>query len=365
MTQRRLWPIAQRRAKEIVVEGKAYTTFVSNDYLGLSQDPLLVQSASAVLSESGMGVSGSRLLGGDTALAHDLERGLASHIGTESALVWASGYQTNLGILASLLGSQDVVFMDREIHASWVDGVRLSGARFFRFRHNDSTHLKALMTQHRATYRKAFVLVESVYSMEGDRCPLAVVQTIAREYDALCIVDEAHAFGVLGCEGFGLASDLSDRKHMLIVGTFGKACGSYGAFVACTSELREHFIQTARSFIYSTGLPMPVLAWNYAAVLHMSAYADKREQLWKNVALFRETVKDMQPMGDSMIVPIAISEPTADQQVADLRESGFWVSAVRYPTIPKGEARLRFSLCADHSQDILYALAEALGHAGL
>ena len=378
--QRALFPTKSRHGKSVVMANVPYVTFTSNDYLGLAQDLGLAEAATQTLVTSGMGSGGSRLLGGDTDLAHGLEAHLSEALGAESALVWASGYQTNLGILSVLADKQDIVFADRFIHASWVDGVRLAGTRIQRFRHNDMTHLEALLKRYRGSCRRAIILVESLYSMDGDCAPLAALCRLKDAYDTLLVIDEAHAFGVLGPNGFGCwASYRQDacgieravpfQRHpkppvcgnaetgVFIVGTFGKACGAYGAFVACDTHWRQAFIQSARSFIYSTGLPLPVLAWNLAVVSQFSRYRALREKLWSNVAFFRDKIKALSPLGTSMIVPILLKEGTADAVVLALRDLGFWVACVRYPTVPKGQSRLRLSLCADHSKADLSALA--------
>lgn len=369
---RRLFPVDSREGKSVVMAGVPYVTFTSNDYLGLAQDPDLAAITAQTLNREGMGSGGSRLLGGDTAMAHALEVQLSTALGTESALVWASGYQTNVGIMSVLADNQDMVFADRYIHASWVDGVRLAGTRIQRFRHNDMAHLEALLQRYRGRCRRAIVLVESVYSMDGDLAPLAEILRIKKQYDTLLIVDEAHAFGVFGPHGFGCwesyrqdargieGAEPFQRQGIFIVGTFGKACGSYGAFVACDADWRQAFIQSARSFIYSTGLPLPVLAWNLAVVSQLSGYRTLREKLWSNVSFFRDKINALSPLGTSMIVPILLKEERVDTVVSSLRDLGFWVACVRYPTVPKGQSRLRLSLSADHSEADLLALARHL-----
>lgn len=355
-------PVLSRTRKQVVISGTSYVTLTSNDYLGLAQDPGLVRVATGVLQGQGMGSGGSRLLGGDTGLAHDLEHVLARGIGLSAALVWASGYQSNLGIVSTLAGAEDMVFVDRLIHASWIDGIRLSGVRFQRFRHNDAAHLETLLQRYRGKYRRAIVIVESLYSMDGDLCPLLDMLQVQQANDALLIIDEAHAFGVYGTHGFGCWSGLGKpvTDAVFVVGTFGKAAGSYGAFVACDAAWRETFIQSARSFIYSTALPLPVLAWNHAFVTRLPRYQGLRETLQQNVTFFRESLQDLPLMGAHMVVPVSLSEAQADAVVSTVREAGFWVSCVRYPTVPKGEARLRLSLCADHEPADLQRLAEVL-----
>jgi 7-keto-8-aminopelargonate synthetase-like enzyme len=426
MRQRKLFPIETRDKTTVTIGGRTYTSFVSNDYLNLSQNEALAAELLSSVQMHGMGAGGSRLLGGDTALAHQLEAQLAAGLGMEAALIWASGYQTNLGIMSVLADKDTLVFADRFIHASWIDGVRLAGTRIQRFRHNDMNHLESLLKRYRGSCHRAIILVESLYSMDGDFAPIPDLIRFKAQYDTLLIIDEAHAFGAMGPKGFGCwdvystsfngierAADLYMSPHALrprkadggsrggsphgqgdpdprsaagagierakpfhiqqntpvpaeagtgvfIVGTFGKACGSYGAFVACDAHWRQEFIQSARSFIYSTGLPLPVLAWNLAVVLRLESYAHLREKLWANVSLFREKIKALSPLGSSMIVPVLIDDERADGVVNVLRESGLWVSAVRYPTVPRGQSRLRMSLCADHHENDLAALAESL-----
>jgi 8-amino-7-oxononanoate synthase len=239
--------------------------------------------------------------------------------------------------------------------------------------------------------------------MDGDVAPLAELFRLKEQYDTLLVIDEAHAFGVAGPQGLGYTDVYFSRdarggsplgqgnpdpssaagangieraepfqSHektpvpafagtgVFIVGTFGKACGSYGAFVACEAHWRQEFIQSARSFIYSTGLPLPVLAWNLAVVSQLGSYAALREKLWAQVAYFRDKIRTLSPLGCSMIVPVLCNETHAERVVRALRDAGFWVACVRYPTVPKGQSRLRLSLCADHSEAALSALAAQL-----
>jgi 8-amino-7-oxononanoate synthase len=385
MRPRKLFPTDSRQNASTSIEGRDYTTFVSNDYLGLSQNRELIAATMAEFETTGMGAGGSRLLGGDTVLAHALENKLAAGFGTESALVWASGYQTNLGVMSVLADKDTIVFADRFIHASWIDGIRLADTRLQRFRHNDMAHLESLLQRYRGKCTRAIILVESLYSMDGDFAPLSDLMRLKTDYDTLIVIDESHAFGAMGPHGFGcwdkyigiertqpFQSPLktpvpaSAETGVFIVGTFGKACGSYGAFVACDAHSRQAFIQSARSFIYSTGLPLPVLAWNLAAVSRFDDYRKRRDRLWANVAFFRNKIAALSPLGSSMIVPVLIDDDRADTVVDRLRLAGLWVAAVRYPTVPKGQSRLRMSLRSDHEESVLTALSdrliETMGH---
>ncbi len=243
MRPRKLFPTDGRQNTSISINDRDYTTFVSNDYLGLSQNRELIVEAMAEFENIGMGAGGSRLLGGDTALAHALENKLAAGFGTESALVWASGYQTNLGVMSVLADKDTIVFADRFIHASWIDGIRLADTRLQRFRHNDMSHLESLLQRYRGKCTRAIILVESLYSMDGDFAPLSDLMRLKTDYDTLIVIDEAHAFGVIGPHGFGcwdngiegraLSNPLrplfpASAKRSLSLGQLGKACGSTG-----------------------------------------------------------------------------------------------------------------------------------------
>jgi 8-amino-7-oxononanoate synthase len=301
--------------------------------LGLSEEPALQKVLGQAVLEKPWGSTGSRLLSGDYDVFHSLEEALAKFTGRESALVFNSGYQVNVGVASVLVSKGDIVLADRLAHASLLDGARLSGAKLVRYRHNDLGHLRSLLEHHRKENHRALLVSESLFSMDGDFAPLDALIDLKKEFDCQLLVDEAHAFGVFGPEGAGLTKS---KDVDVVVGTFGKALGSYGAFAACSAALKERLIQSARSFVYSTALPPALIEWNLAALKMAGGLANRRETLKTSWEILG---------GESPIVPIRIGEVEATVKKAEeLREKGFWVLPICPPSVPAGEARLRLSL---------------------
>src|SRR3989338_2603151 len=230
---RNLRPVSGRREGRIKVEGKEYIDFSSNDYLGLSSHPRLIKSAKKAIDEFGTSSSASRLLSGDLTLHHQLEEKIAQFKNKEAAMVFNSGYQGNLGIISALFTKGDCIFSDRLNHASIIDGILLSGARFFRFHHNDSRHLESLLKKERARYRKALIITETVFSMDGDKCLLKDLVRLKEKYNCEIMVDEAHATGIFGASGSGIVEEQGLQAQVdFIMGTFSKALGGFGAYLA-------------------------------------------------------------------------------------------------------------------------------------
>ncbi|MFZ5775091.1 MAG: 8-amino-7-oxononanoate synthase [Thermodesulfobacteriota bacterium] len=338
--------------------------FSSNDYLALSVHPAVIAAAQDALARYGAGAGASRLMSGDLALHHALEEEVAGLKGKEAALAFGSGYQANSGIIPALVGRNDLIFSDRLNHASIVDGCLLSGARLLRFRHNDPEHLESLLGQH-AGRGTALIVVESLYSMDGDICPLDEIVRLKERYRCLLMVDEAHATGVFGARGGGIVEEAGLGEGVdLAMGTFGKALGSYGAYVAARRELIDYLVNRARSFIFSTALPPPVVAASLAAVRLVRDSEELRRELWGKVALFKKLLRQAGCAGDlgpSQIVPLHIGDNAAALAAAEaLRHRGIFATAVRPPTVPEGTARLRFSITRHHGATELAAAARAL-----
>lgn len=362
---RRLSPSEERRPGVAVRGGREYADFSSNDYLGLSSHPALVAAAREALERFGMGAGASRLMSGNLSIHHALEEEVAAFKCAEGALVFNSGYQANLGIIPALFGRGDLVLADRFCHASQLDGALLSRAALLRFRHNDPGHLSDLLGKHRGRYRRCLVMTESVFSMDGDRAPLSALVEISRGYRCLLMVDEAHATGVFGPQGRGLieAEGLAGQVD-LVMGTFSKALGGFGGYLAASRTIVDYLVNSARSFIYSTALPAPVIAANLAALrLCLSGEADGAELL-RRAAAFRDALraKGWVVGGDSQIVPVVVGESGRAVSLSGyLADRGFLVLPVRPPTVPEGSARLRFSLTSAHGDDRLEGVLEALG----
>jgi 8-amino-7-oxononanoate synthase len=336
--------------------------FSSNDYLGLASDTRIKQAVAAALAPSEMAAStGSRLLSGNSERWMALESDFARFAGTEAALYFTSGYLANVGMLASLLAPGDTVFSDSANHASLIDGMRLSKARRVVFPHLDLEFLEKALRAVPADGGK-FIVVESIFSMEGDFAPLAELSCLAERYDAELIVDEAHAVGVFGPQGRGLvaAAGLSGRVLATIF-TCGKALAASGAFVCGSEPLRNYLINRARTFIFSTALP-PYFSAHVRAGFELASRADAARARVIGLANFLRAELRRQgldvPAGTSPIVPVILGENERAMRVAQrLRAAGFGVRAIRPPTVPQGTARLRLSITARHTDGVLSELA--------
>lgn len=338
--------------------------FSSNDYLALSQHPKVLAGAGKYLEKYGASAGGARLMSGDSALFRRLEERIADFKQKPAALLFGSGYLANIGIIPACIGRGGIIFSDRLNHASIYDGCRLSGAELARFQHNDLDHLESLLRQ-KPGNRQGLIVVESIYSMDGDRCPLPELVGLKEKYGCLLMVDEAHATGIYGISGSGLieAAGVSDGVD-LSMGTFGKALGSYGAYVAASRQIIHYLINRARSFIFSTALPPAVLGASLAAVEIVRAEPQLRRELLANTAFFKKELAaagiGTDPEG-SQIVPLILGDSAVTLQAAEeLRERGIYATAVRPPTVPAGSSRLRFSITRHHSREILATAAAVI-----
>ncbi|MFA6498569.1 MAG: 8-amino-7-oxononanoate synthase [Desulfurivibrionaceae bacterium] len=364
---RSLRPVLRRRNGRITLVGdedRELLDFSSNDYLALAEHPALIAAAQQALSRFGTGSGAARLMSGDLAVHHELEEAVALLKGKEAALTFGNGYMANIGIIPALVGRHDLIFSDRLNHASIHDGCRLSGARVVRFRHNDFNHLEDLLRDKRGA-GTALIVVESLYSMDGDRCPLPELVELKERFGCLLMVDEAHATGVFGLHGGGLIEEggVSDAVD-LAMGTFGKALGSYGAYVAGNREMIDYLVNRARSFIFSTALPPAVVAASLAAVHLVRQEPNLRHELHEKIAYFKALLRVGgygADLGSSQIIPIHIGESDAALNKADLlRKQGLFATAVRPPTVPDGTARLRLSITRHHSTTDLAQAATVL-----
>ena len=360
-----LRPANLRREGKIYFKDKEYIDFSSNDYLGLSNHPGLKSACKKAAEQLGTSASASRLLSGDLDIHHQLEEEIARFKGKGSALVFNSGYQANLGIISSLCEKGDVIFCDRLNHASIIDGIMLSGVRFFRFMHNDLNHLESLLKKERNKFRDSLIVTETVFSMDGDRAPLKELVKLKEKYDCKIMVDEAHTTGIFGESGSGVVEEegLTDRIE-LIMGTFSKALGSFGAYLACSRKTADYLINSCRSFIYSTALPPSVIAANLASLDLINKEPFRRRMLLENADYFRKELDrcGFKVKGSSQIIPLIVGDSKKAVKISrELEKRGYWVRAIRPPTVPAGEARLRFSLTYYHTKDILKRLIEDIG----
>lgn len=344
--------------------GPALLDFSSNDYLALSEHPALIAAASEALQRYGTGAGAARLMSGNFPVHQELEQAVAALKGQEAALLFGSGYGANVGIIAALMGRDDVIFTDRLNHASIYDGCRLAGAKLARFRHNDLDHLEELL-RNRNTKGTRLIVVESVYSMDGDQAPLRELVGLKERYDCLLMVDEAHATGVFGAYGGGMIEEAGVAGGVdLAMGTFGKALGSYGAYVAASRQMIDFLVNRARSFVFSTALPPAVAAASLTAVRLIRQKPGLRQELHSRVALFKECLRQggiSADLGPSQIIPLQLGASAKAMAMAErLREHGLFVPAVRPPTVPEGTARLRFSITRHLGEVELAAAAAAL-----
>ncbi len=361
---RELQPVEARQKGNIFRQQVRLIDFSSNDYLGLARHQRLVQAAKQALKKHGVGAGASRLLSGDYLLHHELEEAVAAFKRKESALVFNSGYQANLGIISAFAGKGDAIFSDVLCHASQIDGAILSRATKFLFQHNDLAHLEELLKTERSRFDRALILTESVFSMDGDLAPLQELTDLKERYNCILMVDEAHATGVFGHEGRGRvdALNLNDRVD-LVMGTFSKALGGFGAYLACSRDVTDYLINVARSFIYSTALPPVIIASNLTALDVLKEEPWRGKMLLARAEKFRQAVSKAGWLvkGESQIVPVMVGDSKVAIALAkELRSKGFYVLPIRPPSVPEGTARFRFSLCYDHAQKDLNALVVAL-----
>jgi 8-amino-7-oxononanoate synthase len=359
-----LRPISRKSMGKITINQKPYIDFSSNDYLGLSQHPKLIAASQKAIAEFGTSSSASRLLSGDLELHHKLEESLAVFKNKEAALVFNSGYQANTGIIPALYGKDDCIFSDRLNHASLIDGINLSGAELFRFHHNDMGHLESLIKKERGNFKKALIITESIFSMDGDKAPLKDIAGMKDKYNCEIFLDEAHATGIFGKNGSGLAEEEGVAEKIdFIMGTFSKALGSFGAYLATSRKTVDYLVNSCRSFIYSTALPPAVIAANLASIELIREEPIRREKLLKLSNYFREKLagKGFQVRGCSQIVPLITGDNFKAIELAQkYHAAGFWVLPIRPPTVPKGEARLRFCLTYYHEKEDLDRVIEIL-----
>ena len=346
----------------VTVDGVRALLLCSNNYLGLATHPALAEAAARAAHTYGVGAGASRLISGSLAIHRDLEARLARFKHTAAALLFPTGYHANIGAITALVRRGDAVFSDQLNHASIIDGCRLSGATVHVYPHTDTRALAELLTQHPA--RRRLVVTDSVFSMDGDHAPLRDIATIAAAHGAMLMVDEAHATGVDGPSGAGLVEALGLHNAVTVqMGTLGKALGCAGAFIAGSQSLIDLLVNRARSLIYTTALPPPVVAAGDAARDVVAREPERRARLAAISAELRELLRALGfeiPAGEGPIIPvIAGSSERALAWSRELLERGVFVPAIRPPTVPAGTARLRVTLMATHSDDDLRHAVDA------
>ncbi|MDG1957473.1 MAG: 8-amino-7-oxononanoate synthase [Candidatus Binatia bacterium] len=350
----------------IELHGRRVLCLASNNYLGLAGDPRVVAGGVAALEAGGAGAGASPLISGHMQAHEAFEIALADWQGTEAALVFGSGYHANIGVIGALVGAGDVVFSDELNHASLIDGCRLSKARRVIYRHRDLADLESKLRE--SPGRRRLIVTDSVFSMDGDLAPLEGLVSLARQYDAEILLDEAHAVGVFGDEGGGYADALGLGAEVAIrMGTLGKAFGSYGAFVSGSRELIDLLVNRARAYVFSTGLPPATVGSAAAALEIIRSEPEIRERLWRNARRLHAGLAErgcaMQPF-ESPILPVVIGSSAdvlhvAQQSLAE----GVFAPAIRPPTVAEGTARLRVTPIATHTEAEMDAAAHILNAA--
>ena len=351
-------PLDSPTGAQVTREGRTLWNFASNDYLGLARHPQIEAALIEGVQRYGAGSAASRLVCGTLPPHRLLEKSLAAAKQTEAAITFSSGFATALGVVPAIVGKSDFILLDKLSHACLVDAARLSGATIRVFPHNDLGKLERLLISTRAKSPTARILIatESVFSMDGDLCPLREIVTLAEAHDAMLLLDEAHGFGVLGEYGMGLAEQENLQQRVTFqMGTLSKAAGLSGGYLAASRDWIDLFTNRARSFIYSTA-PPPALAHAALASLALIQSAEGkslRAKLQQNIAL-------LSPLSTPIVPVILGSNESALAASVELEQSGFLIPAIRFPTVPRGAARLRISLSAAHSRDTILELGSKL-----
>ena len=385
--QRKILPVQSTDSASLRHQGREHLNLAGNDYLGLAGNPALLHKFYAALEQEnlieqfGLGSGASRLMTGNHEQYSRLEEGLAQYYHKDKALVFNSGYHINIGLLPALAQKDDLILADKLCHASLIDGMRLSGAKLIRYPHLDYDRIEQLLQKHCRSHctghctghytgstgsknQTVFIVTESIFSMDGDCADLPTLVHLKEKYGAVLYVDEAHSVGVRGHRGLGLTEeqDVVDQIDLLI-GTFGKAWGGQGAFVVCEEVIYNYLINTARSLIFTTALPPVNIHWLNFILPTIQTMSKERQQLTELARQVRYALQKngLSTCGESHIVPVMIGDEGQSTTVAEqLRQRGFWVQAVRTPTVPRGTARLRLSLTAAMRIEQLAPLPEQI-----
>ncbi|MBD2569410.1 8-amino-7-oxononanoate synthase [Anabaena lutea] len=357
--------IHSRPGAKVLLSGQEVINFASNDYLGLAADERLQTAAIAAIQEFGTGSTGSRLLSGNRELHRDLEQGIASTKQTEEAVVFSSGYLANIGAITALVGKRDLILSDQYNHSSLKSGAILSGATILKYPHNSTALLVEKLQEQRHNYRRCLLITDSVFSMDGDLCPLPELLDIAEEFNCMLLLDEAHATGVMGKTGAGCVEHFGCTGRELIqIGTLSKALGSLGGYVAASNALIDFLRNRAPSWIYTTALSPADTAAALAAIKIVQQEPQRRQQLWQNVDYLKHLIKEYLPNlkllpTESAILCFQLSDAaTALKAGKQLREAGIFAPAIRPPTVPT--SRIRISVMATHEKEHIEKLVEVL-----
>ncbi|MBU1887618.1 MAG: 8-amino-7-oxononanoate synthase [Candidatus Omnitrophica bacterium] len=347
----------------VKIDGREVILLSSNNYLGLATHPDVIKAQIDTLKEFGAGSCASRLISGNMNLHEELEKKIADFKHTESAIVFPTGYMANAGTISSLVGKEDLVICDKLNHASIIDGVRLSRARFRTYPHKNLKKLEDILKKE-AGYKKKLIITDGIFSMDGDIASIPDLIKISKRFNAFLMVDDAHATGVLGQTGRGTCEHFNIKEGVDIqMGTLSKALGCLGGFVAGSSPLIDYIRNKARSFIYTTGLPPAIAAGCIKAIEIIEEDSDLRKRLWRNVERFKAALKDLDfdTMGsETQIIPVLTGDISRTMRSAErLFEMGVFAPGVRPPTVPKNKSRIRTSIMATHTDEHIDRVIEA------
>ncbi|MBS1107112.1 MAG: bioF [Deltaproteobacteria bacterium] len=364
-TYRRMRVLDGAQAPRMRVDGRDVLLFAGSNSLDLARHPEVVEAAARAARDYGCAAGGSRLISGNLALHERLEEELAAFFGTPAALAFSTGYMANAGVIPALVGPEDAVVSDALVHASLIDGCRLARAAVHVFEHGDADSLDAVLRAATAAHRRVLVVLDGVYSMDGDLAPLRELVPVARRHDAMVLLDDAHGIGALGARGRGSAELLGVADGIdVLVGTLGKALGSFGAFVAGGVALRELLVNTARPFIFSCALAPPQVEAARAALRLVAREPWRRESLQANATRLRKRLAQAgisTAPSTTHIVPVRIGDNAMTMATCErLLERGFYAQGIRWPSVPEGTARLRVTPMATHTDSEIDAFADAL-----
>ena len=361
--------IGSAQGARLIVDGKDVLNFCSNNYLGLANHPKIVEAAKEATKKYGVGPAAVRSIAGTTDLHVQLEERLAKFKGAEDVITFQSGFTANLGTISALVGKEDVIFSDRLNHASIIDGCRLSGAKIVAYEHNDSGALEDVIKENASNYRRSLIITDGVFSMDGDIAPLPDLVEVAKKYDILIMVDDAHGEGVLGKGGRGIVDHFGLHGQVDIeVGTMSKAFGVVGGMVAGDKVIIEWLRQRGRPFLFSSAVTAPDAAACLAAVDLLEESTELVDKLWANAKYFKEEMKKLgfdTGVSETPITPVMLGEALLAQQFSrELFENGVFAMAIGFPTVAKDKARIRVMISAAHDNDDLGQGLEAFAKVG-
>ncbi len=348
---------------KVCVNEQEFLNFSSNDYLGLARDPHLAARASEYVGKYGAGATASRLISGTFNIHSVLEEDLAAAFNREAALVFNTGFQANSTILGTVSDRHSLILADKRSHSSLLQGALAGRAAFQRFNHNDTDHLERLLQKAAGeNYNRIWIVTETVFSMDGDRSPVQVIAGLAEQYDALLFIDDAHAVGVWGMDGLGLARDIPETD--ILLGTFGKAFGSFGAYAACSKQMKDYLVNFCPGFIYTTALPPAVIGATQAALDRIPAMQKERQKFHSRIRRFRKQLQQLgfdTGLSSTQIIPVITGSEKETIDLEEwLRDRGILAVAIRPPTVPEESSRIRFTLSLSHTEVHLRTLINAL-----